>query len=113
MNFDQIEDARAAMLLYQRNKKEWEKSIRDQMRLRQKQNKRNQKGKTNEGGALDVNRVAIISQHSLPVDGSANIFEMCMYKFEIHFKVVQHASLQIVKEDEAAGTIISKNQLLY
>jgi RNA exonuclease 4 len=49
------------MLLYQRNKKEWEKSIRDQMRLRQKQNKRNQKGKTNEGGALDVNRVAIIS----------------------------------------------------
>lgn len=45
-----IEDARAAMLLYQRNKKEWEKSIRDQMRLRQKQNKRNQKGKTNEGG---------------------------------------------------------------
>ncbi|KAG6790300.1 hypothetical protein POTOM_006448 [Populus tomentosa] len=56
-----IEDARAAMLLYQRNKKEWEKSIRDQMRLRQKQKKRNQKGKTNDGGALDANRVAIIS----------------------------------------------------
>ncbi|KAJ7014420.1 LOW QUALITY PROTEIN: RNA exonuclease 4 [Populus alba x Populus x berolinensis] len=45
----QIEDARAAMLLYQRNKKEWEKSIRDQMRLRQKQKKRNQKGKTTRG----------------------------------------------------------------
>ncbi|KAB5521273.1 hypothetical protein DKX38_025592 [Salix brachista] len=56
-----IEDARAAMLLYQRNRKEWEKSIRDQMRLRQKQNKRNQKGKTNDGDSLNVNHVAIIS----------------------------------------------------
>lgn len=79
------------------------------MRLRQKQNKRNQKGKTNDGDSLNVNHVAIISQNSLPVDGSANIFEMCMYKLEIHFKVVQHAGSQIVKEDEAAVTIISKN----
>ncbi|KAF2286074.1 hypothetical protein GH714_010175 [Hevea brasiliensis] len=40
-----IEDARAAMLLYQKNKKQWEKSIKDQMRLKQKQKKRKHKKK--------------------------------------------------------------------
>ncbi|XP_074319322.1 uncharacterized protein LOC141656357 [Silene latifolia] len=41
-----IEDARAAMLLYQRHKKEWEKSAKDRSRLVEKQKKRkNKKGK--------------------------------------------------------------------
>ncbi|KAJ9182949.1 hypothetical protein P3X46_006879 [Hevea brasiliensis] len=40
-----IEDARAAMLLYQKNKKQWEKSIKDQMRMKQKQKKRKHKKK--------------------------------------------------------------------
>lgn len=40
-----IEDARATMLLYQRNKKEWERSIKDFRRLKQKQKKRKQKRK--------------------------------------------------------------------
>ncbi|KAJ8755091.1 hypothetical protein K2173_016771 [Erythroxylum novogranatense] len=43
-----IEDARAAMLLYQKNKREWEKSIKDQMRLRRRQTKRKQKKKSKE-----------------------------------------------------------------
>lgn len=41
----QIEDARAAMLLYQKNKKQWEKGMKDQMRLKQKQKKRKHKKK--------------------------------------------------------------------
>ncbi|KAG8657935.1 hypothetical protein MANES_03G104200v8 [Manihot esculenta] len=40
-----IEDARAAMLLYQKNKKQWEKGMKDQMRLKQKQKKRKHKKK--------------------------------------------------------------------
>ncbi|KAL6957808.1 hypothetical protein U1Q18_024240 [Sarracenia purpurea var. burkii] len=40
-----IEDARAAMLLYQKNKKEWEKSIKDFIRLKEKQKKRKTKKK--------------------------------------------------------------------
>ncbi|RVX03976.1 RNA exonuclease 4 [Vitis vinifera] len=43
-----VEDARAAMLLYQRNRKQWEKNIKDQIRLRQSRRngsrKRNQRG---------------------------------------------------------------------
>lgn len=41
----QIEDARAAMLLYQRNKKEWERSVKDQYRLKQKTKKRRSRKK--------------------------------------------------------------------
>ncbi|GAV64026.1 RNase_T domain-containing protein [Cephalotus follicularis] len=40
-----IEDARAAMLLYQKNNRDWEKSIKDQTRLKQKQKKRKPKSK--------------------------------------------------------------------
>lgn len=42
----QIEDARAAMLLYQKKKREWEKSVKDQIKLRLKQNKRKPKKKS-------------------------------------------------------------------
>ncbi|KAL0362650.1 UNVERIFIED_CONTAM: RNA exonuclease 4 [Sesamum calycinum] len=38
-----IEDARAAMLLYQRNRKQWERSIKDFSRLKEKQKKRKPK----------------------------------------------------------------------
>lgn len=38
-----IQDARAAMLLYQKFRKEWEKSVKDQMRLKLKQKKRKKK----------------------------------------------------------------------
>ncbi|XP_020550680.1 RNA exonuclease 4 isoform X2 [Sesamum indicum] len=38
-----IEDARAAMLLYQRNRKQWERSIKDFTRLKEKQKKRKPK----------------------------------------------------------------------
>lgn len=44
-----IQDARAAMLLYQKNKKKWEKSVKDQMHLKQKQKKRKQKKKIKQG----------------------------------------------------------------
>ncbi|KAJ7948704.1 RNA exonuclease 4 [Quillaja saponaria] len=50
-----IEDARAAMLLYQRSKKEWEKSVKDQFRLKQKQKKRKHRKKRKEEVALNVN----------------------------------------------------------
>ena len=36
----QVDDSRAAMLLYQKNRKEWEKSVKDQIRLKEKQKKR-------------------------------------------------------------------------
>lgn len=42
----QIEDARAAMMLYQKNRKEWEKKLKDQIRLKQKQKKRKHKKKS-------------------------------------------------------------------
>ncbi|CAK9178074.1 unnamed protein product [Ilex paraguariensis] len=51
-----IEDARAAMLLYQKNRKEWERSIKDFVRLKQKQKKRKQKKKPEEG--LNINHAA-------------------------------------------------------
>ncbi|GLT69720.1 hypothetical protein SLA2020_418480 [Shorea laevis] len=49
-----IDDARAAMLLYQKNRKEWEKSIKDQIRLKQKQKKRKQRKKPKQGVLLDA-----------------------------------------------------------
>ncbi|XP_027342052.1 RNA exonuclease 4 isoform X3 [Abrus precatorius] len=57
-----IEDARAAMLLYQRSKKEWEKSIKDQFRFKQKQKKRKQKKKQkNDEYASNANHTIIES----------------------------------------------------
>ena len=40
-----MDDARAAMLLYQKNRKEWEKSVKGQIRLKEKQKKRKQRKK--------------------------------------------------------------------
>ncbi|KAM7495431.1 hypothetical protein LguiB_030040 [Lonicera macranthoides] len=40
-----IEDARAAMMLYEKNKRAWERSVKDFLRLRQKQKKRKPKKK--------------------------------------------------------------------
>ncbi|XP_057458534.1 uncharacterized protein LOC130749228 isoform X2 [Lotus japonicus] len=54
-----IQDARAAMLLYQRNRKEWEKSIKDQSRNKQKQMKRKQKKKHKNENASDSNHSGI------------------------------------------------------
>ncbi|XAR68301.1 Exoribonuclease II [Bertholletia excelsa] len=48
-----VEDARAAMLLYQKNKREWEKNVKDFIRLKQKQKKRKQKKKLEANEALD------------------------------------------------------------
>lgn len=42
-----IEDARAAMLLYQRHKKDWERSVKDRSRLFEKQKKRKNGKKSN------------------------------------------------------------------
>ncbi|XP_047338618.1 RNA exonuclease 4 [Impatiens glandulifera] len=42
-----VEDARAAMLLYQNHKKEWEKRVKDMTKLKLKQKKRKNKKKTN------------------------------------------------------------------
>ena len=49
----QIEDVRAAMLLYQKNKKEWEKSIKDFVRMKEKQKKRKPKKKPKERELLN------------------------------------------------------------
>uniref|UniRef100_A0A5B7A522 RNA exonuclease 4 n=1 Tax=Davidia involucrata TaxID=16924 RepID=A0A5B7A522_DAVIN len=56
-----IEDARAAMLLYQKNKKQWEKSIKDFIRLKEKQKRRKQKKKPEEIEASNANHTAIAS----------------------------------------------------
>lgn len=55
----QIDDARAAMLLYQRNRKEWEKSIKDQFRIKKKQRKRKQKTKQKNEDASNANHAGI------------------------------------------------------
>ncbi|XP_061358218.1 uncharacterized protein LOC133302462 [Gastrolobium bilobum] len=54
-----IEDARAAMLLYQRNRKEWENSIKDQFRFKQKQKKQKQKKKQKNEDASNANHTGI------------------------------------------------------
>ncbi|CAL0310173.1 unnamed protein product [Lupinus luteus] len=51
-----IEDARAAMMLYQRNRKEWEKSVKDQVRNKKKQGKRKQKKKPKNEDASNVSQ---------------------------------------------------------
>ncbi|CAL5390742.1 unnamed protein product [Camellia sinensis] len=56
-----VEDARAAMLLYQKYKKEWEKSIKDFIRLKEKQKKRKQKKKPKEGEAVNLNQPKTVS----------------------------------------------------
>lgn len=43
------------MLLYQKHRKEWEKSVKDQIRLKQKQKKRKPKKKGKEGNVSDSN----------------------------------------------------------
>jgi len=40
------------MLLYQKNRKEWEKSVKDQIRLKQKQRRRKPKKKAKQGDLL-------------------------------------------------------------
>ncbi|KAM6583937.1 hypothetical protein CsatB_010939 [Cannabis sativa] len=49
-----IQDARAAMVLYQKNKKIWEKLAKDQIRLKEKQNKRRPKKKRKLGDDLNA-----------------------------------------------------------
>ncbi|KAM1808225.1 hypothetical protein ACFX11_031137 [Malus domestica] len=49
-----IEDARAAMVLYQKNRKAWEKMVKDQIKLKQKQKKRKPKKKRTEGDDLET-----------------------------------------------------------
>ncbi|KAK6946661.1 hypothetical protein RJ641_000134 [Dillenia turbinata] len=50
-----IEDARAAMLLYQRNRKEWEKSIKQRRKLQGKQQKNKNKLLLKDGNQSDAN----------------------------------------------------------
>ncbi|KAF3952788.1 hypothetical protein ACB098_06G074000 [Castanea mollissima] len=47
-----IDDARAAMLLYQKNRKVWEKSVKDKIRLQQKRRRRKPKKKAKQGDLL-------------------------------------------------------------
>lgn len=43
------------MVLYQKNRKEWEKLVKDQIRLKQRQKKRKPKKKSKLGDDLDAN----------------------------------------------------------
>ncbi|TXG66832.1 hypothetical protein EZV62_008107 [Acer yangbiense] len=56
-----IQDSRAAMLLYMRNSKQWEKSVKDQIRRELKQKKRKPKKKPKEKDALNLNRASAAS----------------------------------------------------
>ncbi|EXB79397.1 RNA exonuclease 4 [Morus notabilis] len=47
-----VEDARAAMLLYEKNRKDWEKLAKDQIRLKLKQKKRKPRKKTKQRDGL-------------------------------------------------------------
>ncbi|XP_071723610.1 RNA exonuclease 4-like [Rutidosis leptorrhynchoides] len=57
-----VEDARVAMLLYQKHRKEWEKNAKDQIKLKQKQKKRKPKKKTTNGGDLTGSHATILSK---------------------------------------------------
>lgn len=61
----QIDDARAAMLLYMKNRKQWEKSVKDQTRLEQKQKKRKPKKKPKLKDAAIVKAAVTASQQHL------------------------------------------------
>lgn len=50
----QIEDARAAMLIYNKHKKAWEKNMKEQFRFKKKLKKRGKK-KTTESNGNDPN----------------------------------------------------------
>lgn len=52
-----VDDARAAMLLYSKHRKEWERSVKDQLRLKEKQKKRKQRKKPK----ADINHSLIAS----------------------------------------------------
>ncbi|KAJ0045452.1 hypothetical protein Pint_04661 [Pistacia integerrima] len=56
-----VEDARAAMMLYLKNRKQWEKSTKDQIRLQQKQMKRKPKRKPKKKEAVNVDYAATAS----------------------------------------------------
>ncbi|PON97513.1 Exonuclease/helicase-like [Trema orientale] len=57
-----IQDARAAMVLYQKNRKEWEKLVKDQIRLKQKQKKRKPRKKMKLGDDLNANPASTAEQ---------------------------------------------------
>jgi RNA exonuclease 4 len=56
----QIDDARAAMMLYQKNRKEWEKTVKDQTRMWLKQKKRKPKKKAKYGNNASTNDNPIV-----------------------------------------------------
>ncbi|XP_044488296.1 RNA exonuclease 4 isoform X2 [Mangifera indica] len=56
-----VEDARAAMMLYLKNRKQWEKSAKDQIRHQQKQMKRKPKRKPKKKEALNFDHAATAS----------------------------------------------------
>jgi RNA exonuclease 4 len=55
-----IDDARAAMMLYQKNRKEWEKTVKDQTRMWLKQKKRKPKKKAKYGNNASTNDNPIV-----------------------------------------------------
>ncbi|KAK9150406.1 hypothetical protein Syun_008715 [Stephania yunnanensis] len=58
-----IEDARAAMMLYQRNKKEWERSVKDHLRFKEKRKKFNRKKRPKARDATNLNSISAVSLH--------------------------------------------------
>ena len=50
--FTQIEDARAAMMLYMKKKREWEKNVKDLVKMKLKQKKRKPKKHKKEESSL-------------------------------------------------------------
>lgn len=63
--FSQVEDARAAMLLYQKHKKEWERSVKDRSRLVEKQKKRKNRKKSNNKVAAEVKIIPVFTDVSI------------------------------------------------
>ncbi|GMH14356.1 hypothetical protein Nepgr_016197 [Nepenthes gracilis] len=55
-----IEDARAVMMLYQRHKREWDRSIKDRFKLQEKQKRRRLKKRRKKNEPADVNQAASV-----------------------------------------------------
>ncbi|KAK6934210.1 Exonuclease, RNase T/DNA polymerase III [Dillenia turbinata] len=62
-----IEDARAAMLLYQKNRKEWEKSIKQQRKLQGRQQKNKSRQLLKDSNHSASNHATDDSQHGIPI----------------------------------------------
>lgn len=93
------------MLLYQKNKRQWEKSVKDQMRLKQKQKKRKPKKKIKQWD-VTIDSVPTSSQQFLS-DDTWCLVPHVVYKVDhqngAHFECTGTLSMMLRRKLEEGG----------